>query len=132
MKIAKNSKTILCDDVRHEVGGKMSLMGLYSQDIVVNKVPAILPSISLVIMFEDIKETFKKIYVTLIMPKSEPIKVSYSAPADIAKGKDANIVLSLSPFKLNNTGKAKFELRFSEDEKAALVHHFLIKTNEQG
>ncbi|MCD6389105.1 MAG: hypothetical protein J7L69_06815 [Desulfobulbaceae bacterium] len=131
MKIAKKIKTILCDDVRQEVGGKMSIMGIYSKDIVVNKVPAILPFINLVVMFEDIKENFEKLFVTIVIPKSDPIKVSYPAPSGIEKGKDINLVLGLSPFKLNDTGKAKFEIRFSEDEKASIVHHFSIKVNEQ-
>ena len=131
MKVAKKIKTILCDDVRQEVGGKMSLMGIYSKDIVVNKVPTILPFINLVVMFEDLKEPFEKLFVTIVLPKSDPIKVSYPAPNDIEKGKDVNLVLGLSPFKLNNIGKAKFELRFSEDEKTSIVHHFSIKINEQ-
>lgn len=130
MKVAKKIKTILCDDVRQEVGGKMSLMGIYSKDIVVNKVPAILPFINLVVMFEDIKENFKKLFVTIIIPKSDPIKVSFPAPSGIEKGKDVNVVLGLSPFKLNDTGEAKFEIRFSEDEKASIVHHFSIKVNK--
>ena len=130
MKVAKRIKTILCDDVRQEVGGKISLMGIYSQDIVVNKVPTIVPSINLVVMLEDIKEPFEKAYISVVMPKSDTIKVSYPAPPNIEKGKTVNLVLGLAPFKLNDTGKAKFEIRFSEDEKAAIVHHFSIKTNE--
>lgn len=127
MKVAKKIKTILCDDVRQEVGGKMSLMGIYSKDIVVNKVPTILPFINLVVMFEDLKEPFEKLFVTIVLPKSDPIKVSYPSPPDLKKGQDVNLVLGLSPFQLNHTGKAKFEIRFTKDEKASMVHHFSIK-----
>lgn len=74
MKIAKEIKTILCDDVRQEVGGKMSLMGIYSKDIVVNKVPVVLPFINLVVMLEDIKEPFSNLFVSVIKPKSKLIK----------------------------------------------------------
>ena len=130
MKVAKKIKTILCDDVRQEVGGKMSLMGIYSKDIVVNKVPAILPVINLVLMFEGIKEPFEQLLVTVVTPKSDPIKFSYPVPPDMEKGENINLVLGLSPFKLNYAGKAKFEIRFSEDEKASIVHHFSIKVNE--
>lgn len=31
-----------CDDIRHEVGNKFSLMGCYSQDIIVESLPAVL------------------------------------------------------------------------------------------
>jgi hypothetical protein len=57
--------------------------------------------------------------------------VNYPAPPDLEKGKNVNLVLGLSPFKLNDTGKAKFEIRFSEDEKTSIVHHFLIMVNKQ-
>lgn len=130
MKIAKNIMTILCDDVRQEVGGKISLIGIYSKDIVLNKVPAILPVINLVVMFESIREPFSKIFVNLVMPKEDPIKVSHPAPPGMEKGKDVNLVLGLAPFKLNNTGPAKFEIRFNENKKASIVHKFFIKVNE--
>ena len=58
----------------------MSLMGIYSKDVVVNKVPAILPFINLVVMFESIKEPFANLFVSVITPKSEPVQVSYPAP----------------------------------------------------
>ena len=130
MKIAQKINTILCDDVRQEVGGKMSLMGIYSKDIVVNKVPAILPFINLIVMFEDIKEPFDAIFVSVITPESEPIQVSYPPPPGLEKGKDVNIIIGISPFRLNATGPAKFEIRFSENEKAKIVHHFSIKTSD--
>jgi len=130
MKIAKNIKTILCDDVRQEIGGKISLMGIYSKDIIVNKVPALLPFINLVVMLEDVREPFDKLFVSVITPKSDPINISYPAPSDIEKGKNINLVVGFSPLKLNDVGSAKFEIRFSESEKAGIVHNFSIKTNE--
>ena len=66
------------------------------------------------------------------MDVSSALLSSYPAPPDLDKGKDINLVLGLSPFKLNGTGKAKFEIRFTEDEKANIVHHFSIKESEQG
>jgi Family of unknown function (DUF6941) len=130
MKIAKKINTILCDDVRQEIGEKMSLMGIYSKDIVVNKVPAILPFINLIVMFEDIKEPFDNIFVSLITPESEPIQVSYPPPPGLEKGKDVNIIIGFSPFRLNAIGPAKFEIRFSKNEKPRIVHRFSIKTSD--
>ena len=58
MKIAKKYKTLLCDDIRQEVGGKISLMGIYGRDIVVAKTPITLPQIHFVLMLEDIVNPF--------------------------------------------------------------------------
>lgn len=130
MKIAKKIKTLLCDDVRQEVGGKISLMGIYSKDIIVNNVPTILPIINFVIMFEDIKEPFSTLFVTVVTPKSDPLQFNYPAPPDIEPGKNINLVMGLSPFRINEKGPARFEIRFSKEEKARIVHRFLIKTGD--
>jgi len=40
--------TLLCDDVRAEVNGKLILIGLYVPDIVVQQLPILLPSLNFV------------------------------------------------------------------------------------
>jgi hypothetical protein len=40
--------TIFCDDVRQEVGGKMSLMGIYTGDLLVPQQPWVLPKLCVV------------------------------------------------------------------------------------
>jgi hypothetical protein len=128
MKIAKNIKSILCDDVRRETGNKISLMGIYSKDFIVNKIPAILPLINLVIMFESMKVKFKEVHIKLISPKADPIVIKYPAPKDIIIGKDLNIIIGISPFKINGEGLARFEIALLEHEKPIIIHEFLIKT----
>ena len=39
IKAPKHEFTLLCDDIRQEMGGKTSLMGLYDHHIVVPQVP---------------------------------------------------------------------------------------------
>lgn len=34
-----------CDDIRHEIGGKYSLIGCYGRELIVNKLPATLPKL---------------------------------------------------------------------------------------
>ncbi len=74
-------------------------------------------------MFEDIKKPFDNILVSVITLELEPIQVSYSPPSGLEK---VNIIIGLFPFRLNATGPAKFEIRFSENEKARIVHRFSI------
>jgi len=45
--ISRHVQTIFCDDIRHEIGGKLSYIGVYSSSMYVNKFPAILPKIGL-------------------------------------------------------------------------------------
>lgn len=130
MEIAENIKTILCDSVRQEIGNKMSLIGIYSKDLVVTRIPAIIPIINLVIMLEKIKEPFKEIYIKLITPENETKKIKYAAPRNLEKGRDINIVIGVSPFKVNGQGIARFEMRLAEDDKPFTVHEFNIKEAE--
>lgn len=45
--ISRHVQTIFCDDIRHEIGGKISYIGVYSSSMYVKKFPAILPKIGL-------------------------------------------------------------------------------------
>lgn len=48
---------LFCDDIRNELGGKISLMGLYTKDLVVPEIPYILPTLGLFVTlaFDDIE-----------------------------------------------------------------------------
>lgn len=128
MKLAKNIKTIKCDDVRREVGGKMSLMGVYGNDIIIAETPFVLPSFHFVIMLEDIQIVFKEIYINLYMPtETNPISYKNPAPPGIKKGNDINLVIGLSPFKINSAGNCRLDLAVQKDEAPVISHSFTIK-----
>lgn len=45
--IARHVQTIFCDDIRHEMGGKISYIGVYSGGLFVPSFPVILPKLCL-------------------------------------------------------------------------------------
>lgn len=45
--IARHVQTIFCDDIRHEMGGKVSYIGVYSGGLFVPSFPVILPKLCL-------------------------------------------------------------------------------------
>jgi len=127
MKIAKKIFTMLCDDVREEKGGKLSLMGLYEKEYIVSHIPSIMPRLCLIIILSEIKEILNKVHITLKSPKSEPNNINFDIRPKVEKGKDFRLIVYLSPFKINGTGEAKFEIKFNNDQKASIVHRFNIK-----
>ncbi|HPR53410.1 MAG TPA: hypothetical protein PLU81_16575 [Deltaproteobacteria bacterium] len=128
MKLAKNIKTLVCDDVRNEVGGKISLMGIYSSDMYVAQTPAILPSVYLVIMLEKVKQSFTELYISLYMPaEPNPISFEYPAVKGVKVGSDTNMVVGVTPFKINAVGDCRFEIRFKKDSDPVITHPFSIK-----
>lgn len=52
---------IFCDDIRHEMGNKLSFMGCYQSELLVPAMPAVLPKLC--------------VYVSAWTPKDKPFKV---------------------------------------------------------
>ena len=130
MKIAKKITTIVCDDARQEMGGKISLMGVYSGDLIVNKVPALLPTLSFVIFLVGIKKDFNIIKVSLTFTDTKPIEITVPNPTNAGIGQDSNLVFSMAPVKIEAPGKALFEASFDDEDKPSIKYIFAIKLNE--
>lgn len=127
MKIAKKMYSVLCDDVREEKGNKLSLIGIYSKSIFFNKVPAIYPKICLVIFIEGLKDLLPDVKVVLKSPESEDEIINLKAPPKAPLNDDVRLVLAKSPFRVNATGKAKFQVYFGDARRPSLTHNFEIK-----
>ena len=118
----------MCDDLRNEVGGKMSLMGVYGRDIIIAKIPAVLPTFHFVIMLEDIQIIFTEMYINLYMPtETNPTSFNYPAPPNIKKGSDINLVIGLAPFKINGAGDCRIDLAIKKDGDPVISYSFSIK-----
>jgi hypothetical protein len=48
-QLCRHIEAIFCDDIREEVGGKFSFMGVYSGDMIVANLPAVLPKLCIAI-----------------------------------------------------------------------------------
>jgi hypothetical protein len=59
IKAPKHEFTLLCDDIRQEMGGKTSLMGLYDHHIVVPQIPHSLPKVCFYTRFTRLDGAFK-------------------------------------------------------------------------
>lgn len=117
MKLAANTTFLVCDDVRQEINGKLSFIGVYSNDIIVYKLPTFLPILTVVVLFEKLERTFKNLYVTIETPGSQPISIIAEAPPNTEVGKNANIVVRISPFKISEQGIVRMEFSTSQSAK---------------
>lgn len=59
--ITRHVETLFCDDIRHEVGGKISFIGVYSGGLFVQAFPVTLPKLCL--------------SVKVVTPADEPLRV---------------------------------------------------------
>ena len=129
-KIAKDIITIVCDDVRQEVDGKISIMGIYS-DIIIPKIPIVLPKLNVIVLLRSINKIFTNIKTVLKDPtgkdyffKSTPV------PLSIEIGKSMNMDWGFAPFKVEKPGEFKWEIYFDDSEKPDHVHKFNIILSE--
>src|SRR5215212_11559622 len=76
--------TLFCDDVRLEVGNKLSLMGLF-QNIVVQQVPVSLIKFAVVNHWRGEGTHLSEVRI-LTPDKQQPIVVSQPTPFEIATG----------------------------------------------
>lgn len=59
--IARHVETLFCDDIRYEIGGKLSYIGVYSDGLIVPTFPVTLPKLCLV--------------VKIVTPADEPLRL---------------------------------------------------------
>lgn len=105
-----------CDDIRHEIGGKTTLVGLYNSSMVLPSVPATVSKLCVVVTITTpIKRPFTRLHVTLQLDDVE--LTSAEAPVAVLDpgGRSAgdsvlmahNFVIVLSPFQVDVPGKLR-------------------------
>lgn len=129
MKIAKSQNIILCDDVRNELGNKISIMGVYGREVIVNKIPAFLRQLALVIILEDIIKPFEHVKVKFFLPGAEPANLAIHAPGNLQRGSNNTMVIAIGGIKISAPGTAKYEIYFSDRNKPDIEYEFSIKEN---
>ncbi len=127
MSVAKTINTILCDDVRNEVGNKLSLIGIYTKDIIFKEMPAIYSKLCFVIFIKGLKELFTDVKVILKSPESDDIVMNMKVPPDASLNSDLVLTWAISPFRAKATGQAKFSIYFGGAKSPSLIHKFEIK-----
>lgn len=109
--------TLFLDDVREEVGGKFSLIGLYGKDMVLGVAPpAMLPQLCIMNRIFGgegqavFRFSFKDPEGAEIIADPKQLKV------DMRPDSIGNLNLILSPFAINKAGKYNFTI-FLDDEE---------------
>jgi len=123
--------TIFCDDVRQENNGKQIFIGVYNADMVVESLPALLPSFSFVIRYQEMKgesELPVKIVITVPNPDDQMIfeadlprdafKLAAPAP-DAVQGEmmtAINLASSIVGLVITHLGRIKVRAYRGDDE----------------
>lgn len=99
-----------CDDIRYEIGNKVSLMGVYSKDLIFPALPAFLSRLGVVLTID-----------TAINEPIESIKVVIE--------KDTETLIELTPERLHQDLQSEGELSENHDEPTRLSFYMHIMLN---
>ena len=104
IKAPKHEFTLLCDDIRQEMGGKTSLMGLYDHHIVVPQVPFVLPKVCFYTRFSRMDGQFKFSF-SIVSPGGERKDIIRDSDVQIPDGaKEGTFNVIASPFEVGSEG----------------------------
>lgn len=115
--------SVFCDDIRQEINGKITMVGIYTDRLLVTSLPTVLPKLCLALsiatdksrMFEDLSVigTFGADEVFKIELQKEQIQnIVAQAPKSENPAKFFTVQLNaiLTPFQLQRTGKLTIEV----------------------
>ena len=125
--------TIFCDDIRREIGGKNTFVGVYNAELIVNsKPPIVLARLALAITYhERFGEETKPVEIRVYFPgdADDNPRVKAALPADFRSAVPANedtpqtdamvsmtFYLNLSPVELNAAGVIRVRAYRGDDE----------------
>jgi hypothetical protein len=84
-KLGRYVSTIFCDDLRLEVGNKLSLMGVYNGRLFLSSLPAVLPKLCVMIIgVTPFEEPFRSVKIKLL--KNDELYLEHSVPDEAVTG----------------------------------------------
>lgn len=127
IKAPKHEFTLLCDDIRQEMGGKTSLMGLYDHHIVVPQVPFVLPKVCFYTRFSRMDGTFKFSF-SIVSPSGERKDIIRDSDVQIPDGaKEGTFNVIASPFEVGAEGRYEVIIGLTKGaDRFEYVYRFMI------
>ena len=108
---------IICDDIRAEIGNKLTLIGTYTDNIYVSKVPYSFPKLCFFIQYKDIRAG-DRFSIELIDPKGNKLGETINIIIPPDKGVDKIRLFGIySPLKIEQEGTYSIIITSGEDEK---------------
>ena len=130
-KIAKQIITLLCDDIRQEVGNKDSLMGVYHENVYLGEVPAFLQRLSFAAYISSLKLPLEQGEIFLTLPGDERKKIPVGGFPKSGVGTNVKFHLTFGHLEIRDTGPAIIEIILNNDKKLKIVHKFNIELRKK-
>lgn len=116
--MTRYAHAVFCDDIRQEVGGKITLVGMYAGQCLVPQIPSILPKLCLLLSISATKANpLKSVTATGVFAGNEVFRMEFDekqineimAASFISTPEKKTMMLMLmgvmSPFQVSDAGK---------------------------
>ena len=132
VKAPKHEFTLLCDDIRQEMGGKTSLMGIYDHHIVVPQVPYVLPKVCFYTRFSRMDGQFKFNF-SIVSPAGERRDIIRDSDVQIPEGaKEGTFNVIATPFEVQGEGVYEVIIGLTKGaDRFEYVYKFAISNAER-
>jgi hypothetical protein len=132
IKAPKHEYTLLCDDIRQEMGGKTSLMGIYEHHIVVPQVPFVLPKVCFFTKFSRMDGQFKFSF-SVVSPAGDRRDIIRDSDVQIPDGaKEGTFNVIASPFEAQGEGVYEVIIGLTKGaDRFEYVYKFAISNGER-
>lgn len=132
IKAPKHEFTILCDDIRQEMGGKTSLMGIYDHHIVVPQTPYVLPKVCFYTRFSRMDGNFKFSF-SIVAPGGDRKDIIRDSDVQIPEGaKEGTFNVIASPFEVSGEGVYEVILGLTKGtDRFEYVYKFAVSNGQR-
>jgi hypothetical protein len=110
-----------CDDVRQEVNGKITLVGVYGEDILLPSLPQRMPQYCILMFISNFTES-NNISFRIESPKGEKIASLELAPPPDKKQETSRALIYLSPWEWKEAGKYKLIAKIGDSAEKIFGH----------
>lgn len=125
--------TLICDDVRQELGNKLSIMGIYDDTIIPSELPARLQKLAFFQRWEDVEDaqTVRIEFSGTALAGSHIINGEIVAePPGSAPKTKLQILVGLGPFLIEREGQINVSTYFNDANRAAYMRTLHVKAKE--
>jgi hypothetical protein len=122
---------IICDDIRHEMGDKFSLIGIYGSDIYVAQIPFFFPKLCAAIAYRNM-QSGDGFSISLRDPLDQVLgqTVRGTAPKEVDSSNRFMIFNVFPPLQVREPGLYKLVITINEDMENQKEVLFVIKSGE--